>query len=322
MTETHEVTWTASGAGAGAVLATDEAAVWAAFEVRLAVSLAALPERAYLILEHDLPESDDGSHFVQFARERAGLLAEAVSNLYLEGGRRLDPGQEATLAELGWEAPHPRSKHRRNWSRRWRTPTPDAEAAALAVRSLREAYRVASPSDLKEVRFARSGEDLPDPVLGLPQVDAFERTVRAWGPKRVDRVVEVALAVLVGPDGIERPAPGRWDLLLDSVGIRVERLDARPRAVRAYAVFLGGVAPGPELFELLNAVNARLLTGRVLWVDGALIVADEVRAPGLTADGLVLACMELVRSAGRLTGEFGAGMRPFAGDADPSTRTN
>ena len=321
MTQAMDTTLTAVETG-GAAPGPDAATAWPAFEARLAASLASLPARGYLILEHDLPESDEGSHFVQFARSRGGLLAEAVSNLYLAGSRLLDAEQGAALAALGWEAPHPRSRHRRNWSRRWPTPTPDAEAAAVAVRSLREAYRVASPADLLLRRFTRTGDDLPDPALGPRLVDALERAVAAWGAGRADRVVEAALASLADPGAIGRPEPGRWRVTVDGAALWVQRLDERPPLVRVYADFLGGVRPGPELFETLNAVNTRMLSGRVLWVGGALVVADEVKAPGLSRDGLVLACLGVARSARRLAGELGAGMSPLRGDAGGPTKAN
>ena len=312
MTEVMDST-VAAGEDGGTAAGRDAVTAWSAFEARLTASLAALPAQGYLILEHDLPESDEGSHFVQFARSRAGVLAEAVSNLYLAGNRCLDPEQEAALAALGWEAPHPRSKHRRNWSHRWRTPTPDAEAAALAVRSLREVYRVASPADLCLRRFTRGGEDLPDPDLGPRLVDALERAVAAWGPGRVDRVVESALASVADAGAIERPEPGRWSVVVEGVGLWVRRLDERPAVVRVYADFLGGVRPGQELFETLNAVNGRMVAGRVLWIDGTLFVADEVKAPGLSRDGVILACLGVSRAARRLAAELGAGMHPLSG---------
>jgi hypothetical protein len=322
MTQTMDTTPSSTEAG-GPAPEPDAAMAWSAFEARLVASLTALPARGYLILEHDLSESDDGSHFVQFARRRGGLLAEAVSNLYLTGDRLLDAGQEAALAALGWEAPHPRSKYRRNWSHRWRTPTPDAEAAALAIRTLREAYRVASPGDLRLRRFTRAGEDLPDPALGPRLVDALERAVVAWGTGRVDRVVEAALAsVVADPVAIERPDPGRWRITVEGIGIWVQRLDERPPLVRVYAEFLGAVHPGPGLFEMLNAVNTRMVSGRVLWVDGALVVADEVKAPGLSRDGLVLACLGVSRAARRLAAELGAGMQPLPGVTEGPTLAN
>ena len=110
--------------------------------------------------------------------------------------------------------------------------------------------------------------------------------------------------------------------MVEGVGLWVRRLDERPAVVRVYADFLGGVRPGQELFETLNAVNGRMVAGRVLWIDGTLFVADEVKAPGLSRDGVTLACLGVSRAARRLAAELGAGMHLLSGLADGPTLAN
>ena len=277
---------------------------WSELEERLAGSVERLPDLSYLVLERRIPDDEDGVHFVQFARTRGGLLAEAVSNLYLEEARRLDPAQVESLAGLGWDVPLPRSKHYRNWRRRWLTPVPFAEVAALGIRSLREVYGVERPGDLWYRRFARGGAGLPDDALGIEPAPPT-----AWAPSRIDATIEAALRWLNAATDLDRPEPGTWTVRLRDTRMRVRRIDTTPPLVRVYASFLAAVEPTVALYEALNRANTDLLYGRVLWVNHDLIASVEVPAITLTEDLVHLACQEVAAMSARLAGQFGANLR-------------
>ncbi len=86
---------------------------------------------------------EDAAHPHRFwqalAYEDASLIAEVVSNYYLEGDNRLSSAREAQLVSLDWQAPDP--PRRPNWLHIEPTTSPDVAAVALrAVGSLREVF--------------------------------------------------------------------------------------------------------------------------------------------------------------------------------------
>ena len=270
---------------------------WPDFEGRLAASLLGLPMRSYLILERTI---EGQSHFVQFAREEAGLLEEAVSNLYLTGAAALPAGSDEVLLALGWERPIPSDKNRRNWRRRWPAeepvPVPAAAAAALAVRTLREVYGIASPSDLRYKRFHRDGADLPDPGLGIELIAPEPARVapRYAGPRRSSRIPKLVLDVVTTLDpaaAMETLDPASWSMTLQGQTLWVCQIE-RPTLslVRIHAQVLTGVAPSLALLEAINTVNTRLLQGRVLWIEGTVLFSVELPGPGLAPDVLAFTC--------------------------------
>lgn len=275
---------------------------WGAFEDRLARSLAQMPDASYLVVEERSMDGQENSWFVQFARVPDGFLAEAVSNLYLNRWPRLSPAQEAAMASLGWEAPRPRSKHHRNYQRRFEASDGfTASVAALAVRTLREVQGVASPDDLAYHRFLRNGGDLPDPGLGLLSAKA----AGAWWPslEEFDEVVRAGLEAWDRGE-VVRKEPGLWMVDCAPSPVRLVRLDTEPPMLRVYQVFLGKVTASEELLGRINRANTALLVGRVLLVDDVLIFGLEVSADHLTKTAVRRSCNEVVKAAKVLGDEF------------------
>ena len=291
-----------------------ESPAWAAFEARLAASLTALPPASYLIVETRAEAAEASTRYVQFAREERGLLAEAASNLYLRGQAQLGPDQVLVLTELGWDVPKRNSKHKRNWRRQYEVPVPFREVAALAVRTLRDAYSVASPEELVYARFARGGADLPDAGLGLDYRDAQRPGAAgpaAWAPEAIDAAVESVVTSVVDPEHLQRPTSGTWMLATGGQVVRVTRIPSRPPVVRVWAVFMTGVEVSDALLWTVNEVNTELLLGRVLWHDEDLIVAMEVHVDTDLPRLLRAACFEVTALAGQLTRRFVARL-PFS----------
>ena len=276
---------------------------WTGFEARLAGSLSLMPLDSYLVIEERMAPGQDHSWFVQFARVRSGILAEAVSNLYLLRSPRLSPVQERALDGLGWDRPKVRSKHHRNWQARFGTPVAFEAVATLAVRTLREVQGVAEPGDLRYKRFLRGGGDLPDPTLGLGATGSDGPAISA---EAFDKVVGPVLESLGGTVG--RGEPGSWTLERGTDLLHIEQLDADPPLLRVYQSFLTGIAPSDGLFERLNRTNVELVVGRALWVRGDLIASLEVPTTAMDRALVRRVCGEVAKMSRRLAGEFGEHM--------------
>jgi len=307
----------------GATAGAPAAGGWEDFEARLAWSLRELPERAFLVVERDLPDNPDGSHFVQLARTRPGILAEAVSNLYLRGARRLDGDQDGRLAGLGWEAPRPRSKHRRNWRRTWDVPVPFTEVAALAVRTLREVYGAGSPSELRYLRFLRKGGPLPDPGLGIALLEPAAPAPREGAREEDDQVaLGDALRKLDGATGLAGPVDEEWTFAFDGAKLRARPMGGPFALARVYSVVVRDVAPTPGLLHGLNAMNVKVIAGRVLWHDGAVIVAMDVPARPVEQRALEFACGLVAGVRRHVMDEVAPHLRPRSFDPEPDVRLN
>ena len=148
-----------------------------AFEVGLAHLLGSAcqgPGRWILIAE----SGAHGHHFWQsICFEDGSLIAEFVSNFYLEGLDRLTDEQEAQLVRLDWESPRPPG--RPNWLQLEPTTSPDVAAVARrAAASLRRVFRLEAQDGLKVKLFAserRGGtpaepEYLVDENVSTPRV--------------------------------------------------------------------------------------------------------------------------------------------------------
>lgn len=262
---------------------------WEELEVALASSLASLPPDTYLVIEAPAHVDAHGARFVQFARERSTLLAES--------------GREG---------------RGRSWRRRWTDPVPFAEAAAIAIRRLRSPAGAMTPADLRYQRFARNGESLPDPGLGIDPAtpDACPRPVRpeAWSAAALDAVIESGLGSLGSGSDIRRSGAGEWTLRLDGTELRVVRVDSTPPVVRACAASVGHLAADIGLLERVNALNAELVVGRVIWIEGSLLVAVEVPAIALDEDLVRFACVNVVAVTAGIAGDIGPDLRPILGD--------
>ena len=148
-------------------------AEWTLLTAALASCLADLDRGEYLIVSHKVV-----NYFVQFASERRGICAEAVSNSFIEPlGALLSVEQYERMAELGWHRANcepPRDHAGRsgpancpNFYYRVRYPIDLAALAGLGVRTLREVYRVQHPLELEYKAFSDEGVQVRFPGLRL-----------------------------------------------------------------------------------------------------------------------------------------------------------
>jgi len=99
------------------------------------------------------------SRYVQFASKSIGRLrGEAVSNFHLAAMDELTPATCRQMTQLGWRLPRKGG----NFQCSWPAHVPVHWMAALAVRTLRDAFQLRSPSDLEIKREVFGGDDLQE----------------------------------------------------------------------------------------------------------------------------------------------------------------
>src|SRR5215471_15840111 len=163
---------------------------WARLMKDLSQCLADLVEDDYLVLSHKR-----ANYYVQFAAQgQFGMRAEAASNTYIVPEEaRLTPDDYVTMAELGWRIPTgtiqesgrqlldltgklPRILTENpvldpdgspNFFADASYPVDFGALSELAVRSLREVYRVGHPRMLQYKAFSRNDVEIRFPTLRL-----------------------------------------------------------------------------------------------------------------------------------------------------------
>jgi hypothetical protein len=269
---------------------------WDDFEARLVAALERMALDQYLILSTRPAGDDESLYYVQFAQgDRAGFRAEAVSNRYLTGAAQLSPAQEDAMAALGWQFPDPHATKPENFSRQWPMPAPFAEAARLAIGTLRQVYGVGRPADLVYRRFTREGHDFAEPGLGIdaerPTTPRRKGQPVAATAGELTPLVETALCRFLGAKSIELDPAGNYPVPTGTTMLFVRILPFEPPVVRVFAPVFRGMAPTPGLMAALNELNGELLFCRALVVNGEVIVATELRGAGMTADDVAWGCL-------------------------------
>jgi hypothetical protein len=293
---------------------------WEDFEQRLAACLALLKEE-YLVVS-----ARTGNRYVQFWVEPAqGVHAEAVSNGYLEEGFRLDGGQLAALASLGWSPPastpeahdrDPRAAGSPNFHRDFPVPVPWEEVASVAVRTLSEVLRVGGPGELEYKAFDRPGREVVLPALRIAR--APPRGAAAPEPAAAERALRRLRRRLVTA---VRRLPGHGEAVLDGDGDVAVRLGPQPAWVRArpaplsvrvFTEVAAGVEPGERLLRRLHELNARLPLARLVLAGRSVFAAVDFPAAPFHAAHLVAALSTLRRVASEVGPELGRAAGPTA----------
>lgn len=142
-------------------------------EVGLAHLLAMLsadPGRWILIIEH---REGAAMRYLQYLLfEDGSLVAETVSNEYLEEPHLLSAEDEAVLVALGWNPPRP-ADDQPNWGIVEDTINPDLEAAArLGIATLRAGFSALDDDLLKVIMFSSPNrEKTPASFVDSPDTD-------------------------------------------------------------------------------------------------------------------------------------------------------
>jgi hypothetical protein len=116
---------------------------WGGFEKQLGQTLGlwASKEGRYIVIGARVP-----TRYIQFASiGNGGVKGEATSNYYLKRGERLTVAACRRLMRLGWKGPRKKG----NFWNRWRSPVSLGELGSLAVRTLRDVFKMNSPRALE-----------------------------------------------------------------------------------------------------------------------------------------------------------------------------
>jgi hypothetical protein len=296
---------------------------WDEFEARLAAALERMRPETFLIVMMSSRARGGSGPYVQFAHSgRRGFRAEASGNLYLAPDHALAPGDEERLGDLGWQWPEPAGDDDRNFHREWPNPAPWADVAALAVRTLRDVFRVPATGRLRYLHrgFPAFAGRLPRLGLGiraerLPK-DAAEDEPHGPSPALagLNRKLEDALKAFLGLSELIRDADGDIPVRVGSVLMYVRAVAGAPPLIQLFAPILDGSDLTIPLLEALNDINRRILFGRLFWSHRGVIVAMEMTGVGLTNEQVAFACVQLGNLADHLDDELADRFGPPDGD--------
>lgn len=185
---------------------------WDRLADNLAVCLADLSEDEFLILS-----SKRANHFVQFAAQgHFGMRIEATSNAYVAPPEAvLSADAYSAMAELGWKSPTgvPGSEPRDpdgspNFFLDLALPVDFRRVADMAVKTLRQVYRIPHPGQLQYKSFDSSGIEIRFPNLRLKREEVqsqalsnIQRGPSEPHPHRGNPMVRTEIIVQVGCDG-------------------------------------------------------------------------------------------------------------------------
>jgi hypothetical protein len=270
---------------------------WEGFRERLARVLGKMAVDTFLIICGPSPEPGR-DYFVQFAQGgRAGFLAEAVSNVNLEGLSALSPTQDELMGDLGWMSPTPGSTVEPNYSRQWPMPVPFEEAAHLAVRTLREVFGITATSQLYYKSFAENGPEFARPELGI-------RADIAPSPKgeshrampttdEVRALVESAVKQFLNTEEVKHDADGDIPIRMGSATVFARVIDGQPPLVQVFSPVAWGIPASAELLEAVNDINLRIKFGKVVWTGREVMAGMALSAARVSAEDIGFACLQV-----------------------------
>lgn len=282
----------------------DLSGAWATLRDRLAEALGVLEEEQFLILS-----GAKGPYYVQFAMgPDSELWAEAVSDAFLPKGQKLGKAKKTALVKLGWRAPAGESRSKKsdeessgspNFQGRFEGAEQFANAATMAVRSLRDVYGFPRPGSLRYHAFESEGSDILLPTLGLgrysaPVEEAFEEV-----PASLEE--EVLAAVSEGLGVEDARFDGNGFLMLEAEGepVFVLLLDGPP-CVRLFTPVLVDVANEGETLGLLNTLNFEGRHARFVLDEGAVLAVIDLPGEPFVPDHFVESFMALASAAHEL----------------------
>jgi tetratricopeptide (TPR) repeat protein len=199
---------------------------WVEFQRNLASALEDLEDDEFLIIA-----SKAEPYFVQFAAQgRHAMRAEAVSNSFITADAKLPAAACENLLRLGWNAPtyvpakgvEEPADGSPNYYLDAATPVPHARLAALAIKTLRQIYRVRHPGELtyKAKAFAEDKTSIRFPMLKIQREAAAAADAGSDAPVSQ----QAALGATKDPSGIPT------FVLPDSRPIPADQVEANLRA--------------------------------------------------------------------------------------------
>lgn len=138
----------------------------------------------------------------------------------------------------------------------------------------------------------------------------------------VDAYVERLLEEFTGTETLQKDDQGGYPFRYKNSGytVRVVGSDERP-AVRVWSVALHEVESTPELLDVLNTINQRLLHARVYWAEKSVVFEDAVLGLALNKGTLESSLVDVLEAsnffAPQLKEKFG-GTLTFEEEAAPA----
>ena len=173
-------------------------------EIKRLLDLLMQEARRFLVVSHR-----ERNRFVQFALQKdGGISAEVVSNKFLEGRERLSDAACGKLQKLSWKRPGKRSP---NFWKHIPPPVPINDLVSLGTRTLRDVFRIISPSELNIHRdvFESKPHAKRQPNLRRTP-DVYEFLVRyPWGMSSINGYRHAARHF--GLHTLEDPSSRGWD---------------------------------------------------------------------------------------------------------------
>jgi hypothetical protein len=279
---------------------TQRASEWLTLRGGLVAALGCLEDGHYLILQ----SRDEIGYYVQFAAGVDGPRAEAVSNKFLEGWKRLDAIAEARLRRIGWRPPTDIGDGPVNWWRQFDDPVPVGDVADLAVATLVKAYDVPRPSRLVYRAFSRQGEEILLPGLGVDRIPR-PGLQRGLAPR-----VDAALRVALGVETVIYDRDGHVPIRHGDAMVFVRTLVERGLVV-VFSHTLAGVEKTSGLLDAVNDMNTDIHFARAAIIGHSVVVTAEVDAGEDLDTSLTHAC----DAVGWISDHWGAKLQARFGGA-------
>ena len=163
-------------------------------------------------------EVTDRDRYVQFLGVSQGILAEAVSNRFLDAEHQLSEEEQRQIETLGWAAPN---ESRPNYWRIWTSPIPFVDVVNLAVSTLCDVFGVNSPEKLAYINSSDSPQSVsqrhpsatagstrgkisevgrqPDGALRCPQCGGQQFTAKRSALANTFLILTVGIFTLLAP---------------------------------------------------------------------------------------------------------------------------
>lgn len=253
-------------------------------------------------------------YFVQFVDQgQGGLRAEAVSNNFLVGETRLDNRQTIAMLRLGWQTPtgnlesstpHRDPEGSPNFFMQLPPPIDYPKLARLAIRTLRDVYKIASAADMRfelAPRQRPSNEDSAERGNGR----AVNSVSAAETAEALKRTILAILREISGIPTLDLDADG--DLVLEYRGLKVYFLiSPQVRWMRITAVLADAVPSGAKLLKTLNTWNAQADAIPMYHQGSSVIAALDLPARPFTRGAFVEATRIFCNAAHRFAVELKA----------------
>lgn len=276
-----------------------DSAPWAALEQKLAEALGSLEEDQYLIVS-----AKSGWWYVQFAAQGSfGLRAESVSNHYLPSNDSMSSEQLEAMAALGWNAPTglpPEATPKNqplgspNFFRDFDQPVPFADVARLAVRTLREVFRIPHPGFLEYDAFERGGTKivLAGFILKRRPLRQKPDTQKDQSPEQTrELLLKAARSGFADPE-LEFDKDGDLPLRFGSALV-FARVNTTPHCISVFSPVVANITETSVVAARLNEFNATVRFARLFAVKDVVFAAVEVPAVPFVAEHFLNACSGL-----------------------------